>query len=145
MVYLRDDELMKLTQKQENFTLNLFKGMSQRLAYVAAGYSSEQSDASLDVRACELAKDSKVLVRLEELRQVPLSEAISTVTERLERVTTIERESAEDCLKAIDLHNKMDKVYEEKTPGTTVINSFTFVLPNGDRVTPKELKEVIDV
>ena len=38
----------KLTPKQERFALNLFKGLSQREAYIQAGYSSKQLPSTLD-------------------------------------------------------------------------------------------------
>lgn len=74
----------KLTAKQERFCLNIFQGMSQREAYVNAGYSTKQSDASIHVRACELAKDSKIVVRLNELKKEAKKKAILTVDERKE-------------------------------------------------------------
>ncbi len=43
---------------------------------------------------------------------------------------------------AIDLLNKMDKLYDDRAPaGPTIVNSFTFVLPGGQKVSPKELIE----
>ncbi len=59
----------KLTPKQENFVQGLFAGMSQREAYKKAGYDcSKMSDVVIDVRACELAKNSKIKVRLQSLQ-----------------------------------------------------------------------------
>jgi len=49
---------------------------------------------------------------------------------------------------AINELNKMDHIYEDKTPeGRVIVNSFTFILPDGTRVSPKELKGIntIDV
>ncbi len=185
----------KLTQKQENFCLNLFKGMSQREAYITAGYSSNNSVAVQDVAACILAKDEKVLIRLDELRNEAKSPLIADYRERQEILTEILRGRVTDyttCgpdrdlidvglespntaalqevtsrtefdkdgagvavvtkvklhnpMQAAEILNKMDKVYDDRVQtGATVVNSFTFILPNGNRVTPKELKDVIDV
>ena len=82
---------MKLTQKQENFTLNLFQGMSQREAYVQAGYSDKGLPNAIDVHASELAKNSKVIVRLSQLREKAESDKVMSVTERKERLSEIAR------------------------------------------------------
>ncbi len=58
----------KLTPKQEEYTNNLFFGMSQRKAYIGAGYSDKGSDANIDSKASALVKDGKVMARLAELR-----------------------------------------------------------------------------
>lgn len=80
-----------LTQKQEDFVLNLLKDIPQREAYIQAGYSSKSPSATLDVRACELAKNSKVIVRLAELRAVVASDAVMSLQEMLETHTEIAR------------------------------------------------------
>ena len=83
----------KLTQKQENFCLNVFQGMSQREAYIKAGYSSKQSLVTIDRNACGLLKNNKVLTRLEELRQKTQNDKIASVTERKEILSEIARAS----------------------------------------------------
>jgi len=82
---------MILTKKQEQFTLNIFSGMSQREAYIKAGYSINTSVAIIDSHACELAKNSKVLVRLAELREKAESDKVMSVKERKERLSEIAR------------------------------------------------------
>ena len=58
-----------LTQKQENYIQGLLQGLSQRKAYRKAYPKSENwKDETVDVRACELLKNSKVLVRYKELK-----------------------------------------------------------------------------
>ena len=112
-----------LTQKQEDFALNIFKGMSQREAYVTAGYSHNFSMAVLDVKASELAADGKLRVRLEELRQPAANSAIATVEERKERLSTFIREDLEgkfgitrhSNIQATAELNKMEQVYETGT------------------------------
>ena len=81
----------KLTQKQENFCLNILQGMSQREAYIKAGYSSKQSLVTIDRNACGLLKNNKVLTRLEELRQKTQNDKIASVTERKEILSEIAR------------------------------------------------------
>ncbi|MFC1972444.1 terminase small subunit, partial [Chloroflexota bacterium] len=45
----------RLTPKQERFCLNLLKGMSQREAYIQAGYSGNQARDTIDNHAYQLA------------------------------------------------------------------------------------------
>lgn len=62
--------MIKLTSKQERFVLGLIEGKSQRKAYIDAGYSTKgKSDEYIDMQASTLAKNNKVLIRFEELRQ----------------------------------------------------------------------------
>ena len=58
----------KLTVKQEKYAQGLFAGLSQREAYKQAYNCENMKDNTIDARACELAKDSKIAVRLEELQ-----------------------------------------------------------------------------
>jgi phage terminase small subunit len=58
----------KLTIKQEKFAQGLFAGLSQREAYKQAFNCSRMKDATIDVKACELAKKDKVRVRLQKLQ-----------------------------------------------------------------------------
>ncbi len=81
-----------LTQKQETFTQNLFKGLSQREAYIQAGYSSGSSVTTIDRNAHELAKNSKIITRYDELNQPARNAAIATVEERQERLSVFVRE-----------------------------------------------------
>jgi phage terminase small subunit len=80
-----------LTQKQERFVLNLFQGLSQRDAYVKAGYSSNQLPATIDRHAAELAKTDKIQARLSDLNGKAESKAIMSVSERKERLSEIAR------------------------------------------------------
>lgn len=80
-----------LTQKQENFTLNLFKGLSQREAYIQAGYLTNYAITVIDSNACRMAANSKVLARLEGLKQKAEDDAVATVQERKQILTEIAR------------------------------------------------------
>ncbi len=85
-----------LTQKQEKFTQNLFKGMSQRDAYTEAGYSSNQLPATLDQHAYELANTAYVLARLAELNKRTEDETVMEVLERKQRLSVIGRANLTD-------------------------------------------------
>jgi len=96
----------KLTNKQERFALNLFQGMSQREAYIEAGYSDNQADNSIDVNASNLANDTKILLRLDELKSKAQSAAILTVKERKETLS----QQARGELKDVEIKDYGDKI-----------------------------------
>lgn len=59
-----------LTEKREEFVRGLVEGLTQRKAYRRAYPSSRKwKDATVDARASELFKNSKVLVRYQELQK----------------------------------------------------------------------------
>lgn len=100
--------------KQEKFSQCLFEGMSQRKSYLEAYPNSRKwKDSTVDSRASELAKTSKVLGRLRELQERSESQVIASVTRRKMILTEIledEEERANDRIKAIDSLNKMEMV-----------------------------------
>lgn len=111
---------MKLTQKEERYTQGLFIGKSQREAYKYAGYSMNQLPETIDANACRLAKDSKVIARLEELNEGTETENVASVLERKEVLTKDIRDNHKDRygipikgprLQAIDILNKMEGSY----------------------------------
>jgi len=158
---------MKLTQKQETFARNLFKGMYQRDAYKDA-YHPKYALSTIDANASRLANNEKVLARLEELNQAAEDASIATVKERKQILTEITRGNLLDYqetgadgawlnigkdsphtkaiaeitsrtnednsvitrvklhnpVPAIDLLNKMEKIYSDNT----VIDNRTLVL-----------------
>ena len=127
--------------KQEKFVQGLASGLSQRAAYRAAFPTSKNwKDNTVDARACELAKDSKIIVRLKELQELSTSEAIMTATQRKEWLTKLIQNSDEetkDRLKALDILNKMDGEYTEKVEvNGSVNNPF-------EGLTTEELKKLI--
>jgi len=160
-----------LTQKQEQFCLNLVQDMPQREAYIKAGYSSKMLPATIDHNASVLASTNKILARVAELRSKAEAAAVKVKTayimneqERRERLSEIANArltdymelgqdgswvnigqetpngaaiqeihsrtqyddkgasptvytsvKLHDPIKAIDLLNKMDKLYSEGT------------------------------
>ena len=89
---------MKLTRRQEKFTLNLLAGMTQREAYLQAGYSAKPSMAVIDVNACRLAQNTKVLLRQAELNQKAESDKVAGVEERKRVLTEILRARQTDFM-----------------------------------------------
>ena len=182
--------MMRLTKRQEQFTLNIFSGMSQREAYAQAGYSTKYAIEILDSNASHLANSSKVLARLNELRSKVANDKIMGVQERKERLSEIARGRLTDyqeCgldgsgyisitknspntaaiagiesatkfdeegntgtlftkvrlhspTQAIDLLNKMDKLYSEGTQ-VNIDNRKVIVITSSEKA--KELTEAI--
>lgn len=174
-----------ITQRQELFALYLFEGMTQRDAWIKAGYSSNYDVALIDTHACALANSDKIKTRLAELRKPAEDKSVMNILERKQRLTEIGRARLPDYVtesgikidtdspntaalagiqtkvvyhkkgrepeivtdiklhdptKAIDLLNKMDKIYSETAQNPSdVINNFVFILPDGTRVMPRQL------
>ena len=103
--------------RHEKFAQGLANGLSQRVAYRAAfPNSAKWKDATVDVKACQLAKEDKILTRLKELAEESSNSAIMTATERKELLTQIakdKREKTKDRLSAVDILNKMEGSYTE--------------------------------
>lgn len=83
----------RLTQKQETFALNIFKGATQREAWKEAGYSTRYPIAHIDRDASLLANSPKILQRLEELRRKTEDASVMDVLERKQVLTEIGRAS----------------------------------------------------
>jgi len=106
-----------LTTKQEKFTINVFKGMTQRDAYIDA-YHPSYAIGTIDANASRLANSEKVLARLAELQGKVEAKAIATVGERKERLSEIARAelrspaTPKEAIMAITELNKMEHVYD---------------------------------
>jgi phage terminase small subunit len=81
----------KLTLKQEKFAQNIFAGMSQRQAYIKAGYSTNMLPDTMDRSAFALTENHKVSARIEELRKKAEDSTVMGVIERKQRLTEIAR------------------------------------------------------
>ena len=106
-----------LTAKQELFVQNIIQGMSQADAYRSAYSCKNMSDNTVYVNASKLAADTKVALRLKELREQLATPAIMSAQKRLEWLTGViqsEDESTGDKLKAVDIMNKMQGEYVQK-------------------------------
>ena len=74
---------MTLTPKQEAFCLALIQSGNATDAYRAAGYSAKMADKTAAEAASRLAKNSKVVARMTELRSVATAEAALTIAGHL--------------------------------------------------------------
>ena len=119
-----------LTPKQERYCINrAIKRMSQRKAYIDAFPSSQGwKSNTVDARACELERESKILVRIEELQK-----------EEREKISQEESWTRNDALKELKkLIDRANEQIEEKEymSGACVTAIVSAV---------KELNEIFDV
>ncbi|MBU1621885.1 MAG: terminase small subunit, partial [Gammaproteobacteria bacterium] len=144
----------KLTQKQENFCQNIFKGLSQRQSYIQAGYSPNMLPATIDRNAFTIANKNKVLARLAELRAEVKSKLIASVIERQERLSVFIRENnyskfginRQSNIQAVDILNKMDKIYDTAPAGSVTYQNVTqvFIQAAVNEGNIKPFKEIVE-
>ena len=106
-----------MQQLQENFCVEFVRCGNATQAYKNAGYKV-RSDNTAAVCAAKLLRNTKVQSRIAELREELDSQKIMDATERRELLTQFARDddtNKTDRLKAMDLLNKMDGVYINKT------------------------------
>ena len=114
-----------LTEKQEKFAQNIIAGMSQADAYRSAYSCKNMSSKAIYVNASKLMADTKITLRVEELRKQMEDEAVMTAKERLKWLTGIirsDKESTADKLRASDQMNKMQGEYVTKVQGDLTVH-----------------------
>ena len=102
---------------QENFCMEFVRCGSATEAYKNAGYKP-RSDKVAGTAAARLLGNVGIQKRIEELRREMDSHKIMDAAERRELLTQFARDeetAKPDRLKAMDLLNKMDGVYINKT------------------------------
>lgn len=106
-----------MQQLQENFCVEFVRCGNATEAYKNAGYKV-RSDNTAAVCAAKLLRNAKVQSRIAELRSEMDSHKIMDAAERRELLTQFARDeetAKPDRLKAMDLLNKMDGIYINKT------------------------------
>lgn len=106
-----------MQQLQENFCVEFVRCGNNAEAYKKAGYKVK-SDKAAAVCATKLLKKANIQARIAELRKEFVSSKIMDAAERRELLTQFARDeetAKPDRLKAMDLLNKMDGVYINKT------------------------------
>lgn len=105
-----------LTPKQEKFAQAIaLEGMNKADAYRSAYDTSRMGDDTIYVKACNLAAQDKIAVRIAELRQQAMTPKVMSAQKRREKLTELaEHEDPNVSMKAIDLLNKMDGEYVQK-------------------------------
>ena len=110
----------RLTNKQETFAVLIFQGMTQRKAWVEAGYTPNYPIEVLDVKASVLANSPKIKARLTELQVRADDELVAPIIERKRIATEVARAemrqpiTAREKVLAIAELNKMEHIYDEK-------------------------------
>ena len=87
---------MSLTKKKEKFIQALVAGKSQRQAYKEAYNAAKMKDETIDTRACELLKNSKVKARYDELLEEHKNKALYTREEAVNDLIWIKEKAKED-------------------------------------------------
>ena len=106
-----------MQQLMENFCLEIVQSGNGTEAYKKAGYKVK-SDNAAAVGAAKLLRKAKVQQCIAELRSEMDSHKIMDAAERRELLTRFARDEdtgKTDRLRAMDLLNKMDGVYINKT------------------------------
>lgn len=109
-----------LTAKQEEFAKAIVEGMNQSDAYRSAYSCKNMSDNSIYVNASKLVNDTKVALRIKELREQLAKPTIKTAQERMEWLTQLidnAEEGTNEKLKAVDILNKMEGLYVQRISG----------------------------
>jgi len=110
------------TQKQENFCQYIFQGKTQHESYALSYNVANMLPASIDRKACELMDNVKIMSRINELRSLVTSKTIAGIVERQEILTKIARspnDETPDVIRAVDVLNKMDRLYQDNSTNTT--------------------------
>ena len=130
-------DLSTMTQRQKDFCLRYFETRHATQSAIDAGYSAHTAY----VMGSRLLDNVKIQARLAELNQAAQDASVSTVLERRQRLTRIERESESDhdVIRAIDIHNKTAGVYTDSPP--VYIDNRTFNItvasPEGESMTKR--------
>lgn len=128
----------QLTPKQERFCLNLFSGMSQRVAWIEAGYSSKYPPKIIDENSCRLAAENKIKARMTELKAKAEDATIATVLERKQRLTSILRANL------VDFQDDNGNVkFDQAIPGHVAVSEYSVTTighDEGEVVMSKKLK-----
>lgn len=131
---------MALTPKQEKFAQLVASGMSQSEAYKQAYPGITMSDKTIYERASVLAKNSKIVTRLAELRK-PIIEAhqytLESYVKRMNEVAEMAFEQGQTAagVKALENVGKVLGLYTNKTELSG---------PGGGPVTVQLVKKIVE-
>jgi len=127
---------LSLTPKQETFVQGLFKGLSQRKAYIEAGYKHlGKTEGYIDKLACELAKDSKISGRLQELKDEVTNKNIADEIEIAEFYTSQIRNKeleSRDRRAAADSLAKTKGMFKDKVEHSGEIKMPSIIIGKGE-------------
>ncbi len=108
-----------LTPKQEKFVQGLVAGLSQRKAYINAGYSTKgHTETTIDANASRLFNNSKVLARFNELMSQHKEKALWTREQAINDLIWV-KEQARNSM----IDEKFDNGYVRQGTSTAYINA----------------------
>ena len=127
----------RLTSKQEKYVQGLVAGLSQRQAYINAGYSTKgKTDNYIDKEASVLFKNSKVSVRYNELMDEHKEKALWTREQAVNDLIWLKEQAKKSIkeqdkgyirqgtstayVKAIKELNALEGVYPDKTQNINI-------------------------
>ena len=96
---MTENNKQNLTAKQEGFVLSILEGKTQIDAYKANYNCENMSDDVIYVRASEVMKNSKVAVRLAELRQQRANISGWTLEKLIEEFASVK----EKCMQEVEV------------------------------------------
>ena len=104
----------RLTDKEERFCQCIAEGRSQYESYLMAGYANNTDRAIVDTNASRLANDTKIVLRINELRERATSSKVLSITQRKEILSEIGKTEKYAGHKVRALHelNLMERVYD---------------------------------
>lgn len=135
---------MALTPKQEKYVQGLVAGLSQRQAYIEAGYSSKnKTDNYLDVEASKLFKNPKVYQRYNDLfgehkqkalwtREMAINDLIWLKEQAGNSIKNqdegyVRQGTANAYINAIQELNKLEDIYPDKDQSITLNGAVSFI------------------
>lgn len=150
--------MSRLTAKQQKFVDGLVAGLSQRKAYIQAGYSTkDKANSYIDTRASELLRNSKVLARYQELMNEHKNKALWTRERAIEELLWGIEQSKNDMdsgyrpatfsamINAVKELNELEGLYPDKKQSIELSGGVETNKPNAfDDLTPDELRQLIN-
>ena len=121
--------MKKLTTKQESFAnAYVLNGGNATDAYRQSYTWQGMSDNALSVEACRTLALPNVSLRVQELRQPMIQEAVASIEERKKLLSEAVRKglgngkmTPKDGLRAVDLLNQMDGLYVTRTESKNAV------------------------
>jgi len=136
-------KIKKPTPKEEKFTLLLFGGDSQRIAYRKVyTLSRKWTDNTVDVRASKLANTDKIIIRLKELQAEAQKNSQIThkeITDELARIAFF------DIRTIFDEHGALKTISKLDETAAKAISSIKVTTKYVGRGKDKEPYDVIEV
>lgn len=139
-----------LTEKQEKFVQGIISGKSHAEAYREAYPNQKATDKTIWENASRLAKNPKVIARVEELRDSIARHAIMSAQERLEYLTRIikgeEMERIVNIVNGVPVESEIPSALKTKMNAIDIMNKMQgeYVTKiDGDLSLSKKLEDLI--